>query len=181
MKILLILILFASKLSFAEDAKKVCNPTVEASVVAVKESTEDGKFLMARVTHKGKPLANITVDFQTPRLFGILSHGEAVTDGAGVAKLPFPENFPGDSKTGDFSVLAKIIKSEIYLGESVIKVDGGKTLKEVENPFPREIWSTKTDLHLLLTIPVLILCVWSVYVFSIAQLVKIARMNKGVR
>lgn len=179
MKSFLIILPFiiSSTLSFAEN-KKACNPTQQATVSVVKESSDDGRFLTARVSYKGSPVRNVSVNFQSPRLFGILSHGEAITDHEGVAKLPFPENFPGNSQNGDFSVTAKVVKSETYLGESTITVDGGKALKVVENPFPREIWSPNTDWYLLLTIPFLILCVWSVYVFSIAQLVKLSRMSR---
>ncbi|GIL18273.1 MAG: hypothetical protein BroJett040_20240 [Oligoflexia bacterium] len=158
-------------------AEKVCNPTTQATVTLMKESTEDGRFLTARVQHKNSPVKEVTVTFSTPRLFGILSHGEAVTDESGIAQIPFPEDFPGEVKTGDFAVTAKIVKSDVYYGESTVKVDGGKVIKPVDNPFPREIWSPNTDLHLLLTIPFLILGVWSVYVFSIAQLVKLSKMK----
>lgn len=166
--------LFVSTQSFAAD--KECNPTVEAQVHLTKETTEDGKFLIAKVASKSGPVKNVKVDFSTPRTFGSLSHGEVETDDTGVAKLAFPDDLPGDAK-GEFTVMAKVVKSETYFGQATAKVDGGKAIKPVDNPFPREIWSTNTDWHLLLTIPVLICCVWSVYIFSIRQLIKLSKMK----
>lgn len=172
-----VILLTVTTESFAQE--KVCNPTTQANIQVSKDKDPDDEekaVLKAVVTTKsGSPLKDVTVTFNTPRLFGILSHGEASTDESGVALLPFPEEFPGDAKSGHFEVIARVIKHDVYFGESKVTVDGGTKLQTVEDPFPREIWSTKTDWLILVTLPTLIAAVWSVYVFSIAQLVKIAR------
>jgi hypothetical protein len=151
----------------------------QASVGLEKKLVEDeGELLIARVASEGKPLEGATVSFCVPRLFGCMKLGEADTNDEGLAAIRFPQGLPGDAASGDLHVTAQLIKPTTYVGSMSLTVPGGATLATRDNPFPRAIWSPKTDWHLLLTIPVLLVCVWSVYAFSIAQFVKIRRMRR---
>lgn len=154
-------------------------PTTKAHVVLTKEKDDitEKIYLIATVSFKGNPVQDINVAFNVPRLFGMLTLGEATTDEEGVAKIIFPEEFPGNPKTGELSITAKIIKSKIYFGEITALIGGGTTLEPVEDPFPRAIWSPRTDWYLLLTVPFLIFCVWTVYFYALIHLKNIYKLR----
>lgn len=155
--------------------------TAPKGTVQLSQQTDEfeGEQLAAKVELDGKPVEGAPVEFSTPRLFGNLVLGEAETNGEGVATIPFPAGLPGDPGTGRLKVTARVVRSDKVCAEVTRSLDGGVKLEQVKDPFPREIWSRKADLHLLLTIPVLIGIVWSVYAFALTQLVRIFKRRSG--
>lgn len=149
-----------------------------ASIVVTQEQDEDdGPRLVARVKFEGAPVEGALVAFSTPRLFGALTLGSEETSSEGLAAIPFPAGLPGNPATGEFNVTARIVKSADYRGESTLTVTGGGKLEPRSSEPPRAIWSSRADWYLLLTIPLLIGMVWSVYVFSVGQLVRVFRLR----
>ena len=156
------------------------NGALRASVTLTQETEDEDVFLVARVSDgSGAALAGQMVAFSVPRLFGTLILERAETDEDGLASIPFPTGLPGDAQTGDLTITAALCDSEAISGEAVATFSGGRTLKINPNPFPREIWSPRTDWHLLVTIPVLLGCVWSVYCFAIRQLLRLKKVTNG--
>lgn len=166
-----------------EKIQKEYRPTVKANLTLDKQYSDDEEtdVLTSTVTSQdGRPIPDVTVSFDIPRLFGILSLGEGRTDTKGVAFIHFPEEFPGDANTGMLQITAKIVKSNTYQGSISQTFEGGTKLAEVVDPFPRALWSPRTDWYILATLPLLICIVWSVYLFALYQLKKVftARPDK---
>jgi hypothetical protein len=153
--------------------------TAPTAAVQLSQQTDEfeGEQLAAKVALDGQPMEGVTVEFSTPRLFGTMVLGEAETNGEGLAAIAFPVGLPGDPTTGRLAVTARVVRSDKVCGEDTKTLEGGEKLSQLKDPFPREIWSNRADLHLLLTIPVLIGTVWSVYVFALSQLIRIFRQR----
>lgn len=150
-------------------------PTTKAELRVESDVVDDAKSIVATVNRAGRPLPGLVVSFEVPRLFGTLVLGEAETRNDGRAVVPFPEGLPGDAKNGDILLTARVVRSNTYFGEANARIPGGKPLALVTDPFPREIWSPKTDWILLLTIPTLLGIVWTIYAYSIRLLFRIRR------
>ena len=132
-------------------------------------------MLRATVTLKGEPLQGARVQFGAARTFGVLDLGTDTSLDDGTAAIPFPEGLPGDA-AGTFEAAASIEASRTYSAASVRTRMGGVGAVEVRaEPPPSALWSSRPLWPLVSVIAVLLAGVWSVYVFVIAQLVKIRR------
>jgi len=82
---------------------------------------------------------------------------------------------PGEASSGDLTITAALCDSETRSGEVTGIFPGGRALQPPADPFPRAIWASKTDLYLLVPIPILVGIVWSVYFFAILQLLRMRK------
>ncbi len=165
--------------SGAEDTDEaVSKDAVKLDLSLNKEISEedDLPYLVAKIHHSKVP-EGLSVAFTIPRLFGTLTLGEVEVDDSGLASLKFPEDLPGEANTGELQVTAKIVKSKSFVGSATALVPGGTRLEPISDPFPRAIWSPKTDWYLLLTIPFLIGCVWTVYIYALVHLRRISKLG----
>ena len=147
-----------------------------APTLALSQGKEDGKcVLVATVTEANKPVENATVAFSVPRTFGSLSLGKESTIDDGTAAVPCPANLPGGA-TGRFEVVARVVAPAASAGtEGRIAIEGAPTAPRT-NPFPRELWSPRAPLGLVVSIALLVLGVWITY-FTVAR--ELFRIRKG--
>lgn len=166
----------ANQTPIAKSSTRQLDPSMAATVVLTKEGEGEDAMLLARVVDRdGAAVANQPIAFSVPRLFGILVLERVETDADGIASIRFPIGLPGDARSGDLTITAALCDSETRFGEATATFAGGRALEPISDAFPRAIWASKTDLHLLVPIPILVGAVWSVYFFAISQLLKMRK------
>jgi Ni/Fe-hydrogenase subunit HybB-like protein len=160
-------------------------PTARAQSVAAKahieltRSTEDGQeMLVARVTANRQAVSGADVAFSVKRTFGVMSLGEDQTLKDGSAAVKFPDNLPGDAK-GALTFRAEVQAPEELAGVAVeVTLVGGAPARDWSASAPRALWSSRAPLPMVLTICILLLCVWSTYVYVVGQLVAMSRLKE---
>lgn len=150
-----------------------------AAHVALTRRVEDGQdMLVATVTAAGKPVPGATVQFAVVRTFGEMKLGTDQTLADGTAATPFPAGLPGDS-AGRVVVRATLeapLDVEGAKGEAVLP--GGTPVHPSVAPEPRALWATRAPMPLVVTIAVLVVCVWGTYLFVVSQLAAMARIGQ---
>jgi hypothetical protein len=151
-------------------------PTLPTPQIAIADVTEDKqRLLRATVTLAGAPLQGVRVTFGATRTFGVLGLGTDMTLDDGTAAVPFPDGLPGDV-AGTFEAVVSVEAAQGYVAATVrAHLGGAGTVVPEPEPFPHALWSSKPLWPLVTVIVVLLTGVWSVYVFVVAQLVRIRR------
>lgn len=122
------------------------------------------------------PLKEATVNIYVQGLFTKLKVGDC-TIANGQGSFKFPDNIQGD-ENGNTKIFAKVEEDENY--GDVEKVEmakwGQHRLGFVEPT--RSLWSAGAPLWMIITLTVLLVGVWSHYLFAIIQLVKVHKEGK---
>ncbi len=132
----------------------------------------DEEMLVASVMVGGQPAAGVTVEFYAQRHFGLLSLGESETLVDGTAAVSFPLALPGDSRGAVRFRVALLGPDAVTGAQAEAVLSGGVPSRQEISAIPRALWSTRAPMGLLAGITVLLLCVWSTYVFAIWQLLR---------
>jgi len=153
----------------------------DANLVLNINSSDTDRMVTAIVTEIGKdkkelPVKDAVVKFYVQRLFGImpvLEDNAITTDEKGEASFAFPKNVPGD--TAGVVVLVARIEDNDQFGnvEKRATESWGTILAVNKNPFPRALWEPNAPIPLVLTVSILFIGVWSIYLFIFYQLRKI--------
>jgi molybdopterin-containing oxidoreductase family membrane subunit len=145
--------------------------------VELKRSTEDGQeMLVAKVTVNGKPVAGAVVAFSVARTFGTMALGEDRTLDDGTAAVVFPRGLPGDVN-GELAFDAAVQSPATLAGAALhVKMAGGPPARPRSSDVPRALWSSRAPIGVVGTICVLLLCVWTTYLFVVGQLVAMYRL-----
>jgi len=153
-------------------------PTRAARVELTRVAEEGDTVVRARVTVGGRPAAGVRVGFTTARHFGRLPLGEDETLDDGTAAVAFPQSLPGDT-AGVLRVRAEILSPDSLAGVAAEALLSGAVPRSAAGEsFPRALWSPRAPAALLVTIALLLLCVWSTYAFVVRQLVGIHRLAR---
>ena len=148
--------------------------------ITLQRRSEEGQDLIVAtvLSSTGQPVAGATVQFAIARTFGEMKLGADQTLGDGTAATPFPTGLPGDS-AGRLAVRATVQAPVALEGVTVQSLlPGGTALHVVSAPEPRALWAERAPLPLLITIAVLVICVWSTYAFVVGQLVAMAHLRQ---
>lgn len=126
-------------------------------------------------------ISNATVTFFVKRLFGkmpIAEENSAATDDFGVAEIPFPKDFAGDT-AGTVTIIA-VIEDNALTGPLEARASGkwGKSVPVIADPFPRALWEPRAPIAMILTFCILLGGVWCTYGFILSQLFHIKKGNK---
>jgi len=159
----------------ADETAPAAKPEIALSV-----SKEEGKpTLVATVKLNGKPLENAMVEFRVERTFGQLLVGQDTTLDDGTAATAFPSDLPG-GPSGELDVRAEIKAPAQYAGVGTRARFGGALKFQPENqPFPRELWSSRAPLGLVLSLLVILGTVWGLYAYVVVQLLHIKKGKKA--
>ena len=124
------------------------------------------------------PAAGEEIGVYVPRMFSLLPVGTAVLDEQGNAVITFPNDLPGDS-TGNLVVTGRF--NDHYLFGNVEKRESthwGVPMVKAP-PIYRSLWSTLAPKWMVVSLAIMLLGVWSHYMFVIISLIRIRR--KGLR
>jgi hypothetical protein len=119
------------------------------------------------------PLKEGTINIYVQGLFTKLKVGDCtIENGQGTFK--FPDNIQGD-ENGNTKIFAKVEEDENYADvEKVEMAKWGQHRSGFVEP-ARSLWSAGAPLWMIITLTILLVGVWSHYLFAIIQLVKIRK------
>lgn len=122
------------------------------------------------------PLKEGTVNIYVQGLFTKLKIGDCtIADGQGTFK--FPDNIQGD-ENGNTKIFARVEEDENFGDvEKVETAKWGQHRSGFVEP-TRSLWSAGAPLWMIITLTVLLVGVWSHYLFAIIQLVKVHKEGK---
>lgn len=122
------------------------------------------------------PVNNVEFVFFIDGLFSRLPIGEGyLEDGECVFK--FPNYLKGDN-LGNMNIYAAFVDNDEYLNvEKVEKAQWG-THRANYDETTRELWTTGAPLWMIITLTILLVGVWSHYIFAVIQLVLIKKESK---
>lgn len=122
------------------------------------------------------PLKEATVNIYVQGLFTKLKIGDcSIADGQGTFK--FPDNIQGD-ENGNTKIFARVEEDENFGDvEKVETAKWGQHRSGFVEP-TRSLWSAGAPLWMIITLTVLLVGVWSHYLFAIIQLVKVHKEGK---
>lgn len=144
--------------------------------IALQVTTEENqRTILATVTSGGKPIKGATVAFFVKRTFGNLAIGHDQTLDDGTAAVPFPANLPGGA-TGNLEVVAAITEPAQYIDARGRATFGGAPIIPLKTEeFSRALWAPQAPLTLILTIGLISLVVWGIYIYIVVQLFRIRK------
>jgi len=121
------------------------------------------------------PVSGEVVMVYVPRMFSLLSVGEASLDENGSALLEFPADIPGD-KEGNLTIISRFEEHPSF---------GNVELRETKqwglpstNSAPvahRALWTKTAPRWMIITLSVLLTGVWGHYLFAVISLIRIKR------
>ena len=121
------------------------------------------------------PVSGEVLMVYVPRMFSLLSVGEASLDENGSAVLEFPADIPGD-KEGNLTIISRFEEHPSF---------GNVELKETKqwgipatNAAPvahRALWTKTAPRWMIITLSVLLAGVWGHYLFAVISLIRIKR------
>ena len=124
------------------------------------------------------PVSGEVVMVYVPRMFSLLSVGEASLDENGSALLEFPADIPGD-KEGNLTIISRFEEHPSF---------GNVELRETKqwglpstNSTPvahRALWTKTAPRWMIITLSVLLTGVWGHYLFAVISLIRIKRDSK---
>lgn len=122
------------------------------------------------------PLEECTVLFYIQGMFSRLNIGEGWLEG-GECTFEFPKDLPGDEK-GNLTIFAMIEEHEEYADvEKMEKAKWGSHRSNYEEP-NRALWTSGAPFWMIITLTILLVGVWSHYLYAIVQIVKIGKEGK---
>lgn len=127
------------------------------------------------------PVAGQTVSFYVPRMLSFLKIAEETTDESGNISFEFPIDLPGQ-KNGMITVVARIEENETYANIEVMKAI--KWGVPIINPVPeshRALWTQVAPVWMIITLSIMLVGVWSHYIFTIIQLFLIRKEGKNIQ
>ena len=126
------------------------------------------------------PVADEDIYFYVPRMFSDLPVGEDFLDEEGQITIEFPEDIPGDAD-GFLEVVVRF--DEHYLFGTVEKREkiqwGIPTLHKIPED-QRALWTQIAPMWMIITLSIMLIGVWSHYIFVIIQLIRIKRLGKNL-
>jgi hypothetical protein len=119
------------------------------------------------------PLKETTANVYVQGLFTKLKIGDCFIDN-GQGEFKFPDNIPGD-QNGNTKIFVKVEEDENFgdVERSEMAKWGQHRTGFVEPV--RSLWSTGAPLWMIITLTILLVGVWSHYLYAIVQLVKIKK------
>ncbi len=140
-----------------------------------KDSVHTITIHAASVDARGEqiPLKETLFNVYVQGLFSKLKIGDCFVDN-GEGSFIFPDNIPGD-ENGNTKIFVKLEEDENFgdVEKVVLKKWGQHRLGFVEKT--RSLWSQGAPLWMIITLTVLLVGVWSHYLYAIVQLVKIRK------
>ncbi len=153
--------------------EETAKPVPQISISKLVE--DDQTYIAAEVTIDGEAVEGVEVSFGIVRLFGELGLGTEETWDDGTAAVEFPEGLPGNA-TGELEVIATIAATDEYASASARTVlPGGEIMQQIDEPMPAALWSSRPLWPLIAVLVAILAGVWSIYIFVITMLVKIAK------
>ena len=126
------------------------------------------------------PVADEDIYFFVPRMFSDLPVGEDFLDEDGQVTIEFPNDIPGDAE-GFLEVVARF--DQHYLFGTVEKRQivqwGIPTKHEIPESY-RALWTQIAPVWMIITLSIMLIGVWSHYIFVIIQLIRIKRLGKNL-
>lgn len=140
--------------------------------------TEKGNFLIVHLPDEYAEEGEV-VSFSVKRTFGLMPIGEAEADAEGVVRFAIPRKIRKDIDGGVTFVAVYEVPDEDKSLEAEIRLNVGADRPPVEWTLPpRELWSSRPPLSLVITIVVLYGAVWLSYIFTLSLLVRIKREGR---
>jgi len=119
------------------------------------------------------PLKEATLNVYVQGLFTKLKIGDCTIEN-GQGSFKFPDNIPGD-QNGDMKIFVRVEEDENFGDvEKVEMAKWGQHRSGFVEPV-RSLWSAGAPLWMIITLTILLVGVWSHYLFAIIQLVKIRK------
>jgi hypothetical protein len=133
------------------------------------------------------PVENAKVNFYVPRLFSDQLIGNS-NFSDGMCSIEFPSDIAGDT-IGNISIIARIEDHDYYGNvERQLRnfrwgttepIEDDKSLMTIEISIPtRALWHTNAPMWMIVTLIVLLIGVWSHYMYVIFQLIKLSRLGR---
>jgi hypothetical protein len=134
----------------------------------------------AKKKEKGKevPVSGETVMIYVPRMFSLLTIGEAKLDDSGSASVEFPSSLPGD-KEGNITIIARFEEHPEF--GNVEKKSTLKWALPSTHSVPaghRALWTKTAPKWMIYTLTILLTGVWGHYLFAIISLIRIKILAK---
>jgi hypothetical protein len=123
------------------------------------------------------PVAGEEISVYVPRLFSLLPVGTGTFEDDGTVQITFPDDVPGDS-TGNITVIGRF--NDHYLFGNVEKREVKAWGKAVTAPPAeyRSLWSTLAPKWMVVTLAIMLIGVWSHYMYVLISLARIKRSGK---
>lgn len=136
----------------------------------------------SRISESGEtiPVPEEDIYIYVPRMFGLLNIAEEWLDEQGEVTLEFPADLPGDS-VGNISVVARFEEHDMF--GTVEKRQSAKWGVPSDHEIPeayRALWTHIAPTWMIITLTILLVGVWSHYIFVIYQLVKVRKEGKAI-
>lgn len=136
----------------------------------------------SRISKSGEtiPVPEEDIYIYVPRMFGLLNIAEEWLDEQGEVTLEFPADLPGDS-VGNISVVARFEEHDMF--GTVEKRQNAKWGIPSDHEIPeayRALWTHIAPTWMIITLTILLVGVWSHYMFVIYQLVKVRKEGKAI-
>ncbi len=156
----------------------------DVNLQIVLELIDSVKTIQAIAFYKSEgekiPVADEDIYFFVPRMFSDLSVGEDFLDEDGQVTIEFPDDIPGDAD-GYLEVVVRF--DQHYLFGTVEKRQrvqwGMPTKHEIPKSY-RALWTQIAPIWMIVTLSIMLVGVWSHYIFVIIQLIKIKRLGKNL-
>jgi hypothetical protein len=132
---------------------------------------EDGKKMVhAVVALNGKPMENVTLQYLVQRTFGNLLIGQDTTLDDGTSAVAFPSDLPG-GPDGKLHLIVRIKSPAQYSSASnSAAFPADVQPAPVADMFPRALWAPQAPLALMVSIFVILACVWLSYLYVVSRI-----------
>ena len=131
--------------------------------------------LSANKMVKGKeiPVSGEKVTLYVPRMFSLLSIGEATLDDSGTASVEFPSSLPGD-KEGNITIIARFEDHPDFGNiEKRSTLKWGLPSTYSVPPGHRALWTKTAPKWMIYTLSILLAGVWGHYLFAVISIIRI--------
>jgi len=124
------------------------------------------------------PVPDEDIYFYVPRMFSDLSVGEEFLDENGEISIEFPDDLPGNAE-GYLEIVVRF--DDHYMFGTVEKRErikwGIPTMHVIPESY-RALWTQIAPWWMIITLSILLAGVWSHYIYSVIQLIKIKRLGR---
>ena len=181
-KILMIILMFATAAVAQDNEEKESEPIIPAKIQLTFSQTDTSRTCKAVVMAGDNPVKETDVTFYVKRLYYPMPIEKAIeTDENGVAMVDFPMDLPGD-KNGMIYVIAKIEEHEIYgTFEAESKVKWGVLPVVGDDDWGHRSLSASRDrapMYLIIFSNSVIALIWSVIFYVVFQIYRIKKAGK---
>jgi len=126
------------------------------------------------------PAADEDIYFFVPRMFSDLPVGEEFLDEDGQIAIEFPDDIPGDAD-GFLEVVVRFDQHYLFgTVEKRQKIQWGIPTKHEIPISYRALWTQIAPMWMIISLSIMLVGVWSHYIFVIIQLFKIRRLGKNL-